>query len=339
MSPDTALQTVSRIREHCEAHRKKTVSIIFHGGEPLLGGLKHLQELTQIVDTIFEDSGITPVIGLQSNGLLFTPEIGDLLLQKRASIGISIDGPPEINDIFRVDHSGRPSTKRLEEKLGLLLSPPYRQLFSGFLSVINVSTDPLAAFRYLDSFNPPDIDFLLPYDNHDRRPAGKEDFDATPYADWLIKIFDYWFEHKLTTKVRMFDSFIRLILGAPSLVESIGLEPVDLIVVETNGDIEAVDSLKGTYEGATHLGLNVFDHDFEIASEHIAVKNRQKGAGALCQKCQNCAVVRFCGGGYLPNRYSSARGFDNPSIFCNDLEKLIRHIHSKVSCAMRVNVA
>lgn len=335
MSPNTARQTLSRIREHCEAHRKKTVSIIFHGGEPLLGGLRHLQELTQIVDNVFEGSSVTPNIGLQSNGLLFTPEIGDLLIQKRASIGISIDGPPEINDLFRVDHSGRPSTKKLEEKLDLLLSAPYRHIFSGFLCVINVSTDPLAVFRYLDSFSPPDIDFLLPYDNHDRRPPGKEDFDATPYADWLIKIFDHWFERKLTTKVRIFDSFIRLILGAPSLVESIGLEPVDLIVVETNGDIEAVDSLKGTYEGATHLGLNVFDHDFEFASNHIEVQNRQKGAGVLCQKCQDCPVVHFCGGGYLPNRYSSTRGFDNPSVFCADLEKLIRHIHSKVSYAIR----
>jgi uncharacterized protein len=342
MSRDTAWQAVSRIREHCEAHEKKTVSVIFHGGEPLLGGVKHLRELSEVVDDVFHDSGIMPTIGLQSNGLLFTSEVGDLLLQKHASMGISIDGPPEINDLYRLDHSGRPSSTKLEEKLHLLLSDRYRPLFSGFLCVINVSADPLAVFRYLDSFNPPDIDFLLPYDNYDRRPRGKENFDATPYADWLIKIFDYWFERKLSTKIRIFDSFIRLVLGAQSLVESIGLEPVDLIVVETNGDIEGVDSLKGTYEGATCLGLNVFDHDFDIASQHIAVRNRQMGSDALCQKCQACQVLCFCGGGYLPNRYSAERGFDNPSIFCTDLEKLIRHIHSRVSCAMqeaKVNVA
>jgi uncharacterized protein len=188
----------------------------------------------------------------------------------------------------------------------------------------------LAVFRYLDSFGPSAIDFLLPYDNHDRRPRGKEDFNATPYADWLIKVFDDWFDRKLTTSVRTFDNLIGLVLGAPSLVESIGLNPVDLIVVETNGDIEAVDSLKGTYDGATRLGLNVFDHNFDTALEHLAVQNRQNGASGLCQQCQNCPVVSFCGGGYIPNRYSAERGFDNPSVFCADLEKLIRHIHGKV---------
>jgi uncharacterized protein len=295
-----------------------------------------------VVDTIdmaFLDSGIKPSIGIQSNGLLFTEEIGELLLRRRASIGVSIDGPPEVNDLYRVDHRGQPSSQLLEKRLELLTSSRYRPIFSGFLSVINISTDPLAVFRYLDSFGAPAIDFLLPYDNHDRRPPGKEDFNATPYADWLIKIFDYWFDRKLTTKVRMFDNLIGLVLGAPSVVESVGLDPVDLIVVESNGDIEAVDSLKGTYDGATRLGLNVFDHDFDTALEHLAVRNRQNGAVGLCQECRNCPVVSFCGGGYIPNRYSAERGFDNPSVFCTDLEKLIRHIHGKVTCEIKSAMA
>ena len=70
------------------------------------------------------------------------------------------------------------------------------------------------------------------------------------------------------------------------------------------------------------------------ASQHLAVQNRQKGAAALCQQCQTCPVLAFCGGGYLPNRYSAARGFDNPSVFCTDLETLIRHIHARVAGAL-----
>jgi len=34
--------------------------------------------------------------------------------------------------------------------------------------------------------------------------------------------------------------------------------------------------------------------------------------------------------GYLPHRYSKQNGFDNPSIYCNDLMKLITHIQNKL---------
>lgn len=331
MSKETARQTARRIREHCEAHEKKTVSIVFHGGEPLIGGLEHLRGLLAIIGEEFAGSGIKPSIGMQSNGLLFTPEIGDLFLENGATIGISIDGPPEFNDVYRLDLQGRPSTARLEEKLRILMSPAYRKIFSGFLMVVNIDADPIRVIDYLMSFDPGGIDFILPYDNHDRRPKGKADFEATPYADWLIRLFDYWYQGNVNVRIREFDSIISLLLRGRSQVESIGLGPVDLIVVETNGEIEAVDSLKGTFEGAAVLGYNVVDHDFDTVAKHTAVVNRHLGADSLCHQCQGCPVVDFCGGGYLPNRYSAARGFDNTSIYCRDLEKVIRHIHGVVS--------
>jgi len=123
-----------------------------------------------------------------------------------------------------------------------------------------------------------------------------------------------------------------LMFGVPGGVEAVGLDPVDLIVVETNGEIEAVDSLKSTYDGATKLGFNVFDNQFDEVASHFAVRSRQLGAEALCQTCQDCPVVQVCGGGYIPHRYSpEGNSFKNPSIYCADLEKMIRHIHAVVS--------
>ena len=107
---------------------------------------------------------------------------------------------------------------------------------------------------------------------------------------------------------------MRLILGGHSLVETVGLTPVTFVVIETNGDIESLDSLKGTFDGATALGLDIFKHDLDIAAGHMAARSRQCGISSLSITCRNCPVVNVCGGGYLPNRYSAGNGFDNPSI-------------------------
>ncbi len=333
MSAATALQAAKRIRDHCERHEKVDVAIVFHGGEPLLGGLGHLVELVDAIEAAFRGSSVRVHLGMQSNGLLFRPEIGDFMLEHGMSMGISIDGPPDVNDRYRVDHKGRPSSARLEKQLRLLANR-YRQVWSGFLMVVNLESDPLRTFDYLSQFEPDGIDYILPYDNYKRRPPGKEDFNDTPYGDWLVRLFDYWFGRFDHIRIREFDSILRMMFGGSSLVESIGIGPVDLIVVETNGDVEAVDSLKGTYEGATILGLNIFDHDMEVVSQHMAVRARHLGVKSLCSTCAECPVVDFCGGGYLPNRYSVDSAFQNPSIFCRDLEKLIRHVHARAVAAL-----
>jgi uncharacterized protein len=332
MSKEVAHRAAMRIRGHCEAHGKREAAIVFHGGEPLLGGVRHLEMLTTTISEVFAGSGIDLKVGMQSNGLLFTPQIGDLLVQRGVSIGVSIDGPPHINDRARVDHRNRPTSATLERKLAVLNRPKYRPIFSGFLCVIDISSDPVEVIDYLGGFSPPNIDFLFPLNNYDSPPPGKEiDLKATPYGDWLISAFDRYWNGSGSGSVRIFDSLLRLIFGAPSLVESLGLNPVDLVVIETNGEIEAVDALKSTYDGATVLGYNVFDHDFDVVASNFAIRQRQIGADGLCHECKRCPVVDICGGGYIAHRFSAADGFLRPSIYGPDIEKLIRHIQLKAA--------
>ena len=323
MSDETLRCTMDRIREHLDASGNKNAHFILHGGEPLLGGDAYLARVFEAIDRTFDPGAYRIKVGMQSNGILFTPPIGDRLLTRGATIGISLDGPPAVNDRHRLDLGGRGSSARVEKALKILCSAAYRALFAGFLVVIDVESDPLDVYRYLAGFNPPSIDFLLPYDNYVRRPKGKAVFENTVYADWLLEIFRAWWTEKSTIRIREFDNVIRMLLGGHSKVESFGLEPVDIVVVETNGDVELVDSLKGTFEGATHLGFNVRDHRFDQVAEHTMVEFRRLGLGALADVCQSCRLVKVCGGGYLPNRYDTVSGFRNPSIYCHDLQKLI----------------
>lgn len=334
MTEEVAVTAARRMVDHLVAHGQDSASIIFHGGEPLLGGVQRLQMLTSIIRDAFTGSGVRPALGMQTNLLLLDERLADFLLEEGFSIGVSLDGPPHVNDVHRVDKRGAPTSGLLEQRLELLLSERYRSIFGGFLCVIDPTTNPEEITDYLLSYNPVGIDYLLPLDNHDRVPPGKEDPEAAPYGRWLTRAYDRWIERPNTTRIRLFQSIINMICGGASLVESIGLRAVDLIVIESNGEIEAVDSLKTTFQGATHLGFHVDDHSFDEVARHFAVRSRQLGADALCTTCQRCSIVEVCGGGYLPHRYSTARGFDNPSVYCADLQLLIGHIHQSVSSAL-----
>jgi uncharacterized protein len=330
ISDKVIYQTAIRIREHCYRHNLKRINICFHGGEPLLGGISHLLMLTTTIKDIFKNSPIKIHFLLQSNGLLFTPEIGDFLLKENIKIGISLDGPPAVNNIYRVDHKGNPTGKLLEERLKLLTGK-YKKIFSGFLCVININTDPIEVFKYLLSFNPPGLDFQCPLNNHNNLPIGKElDKNATPYGDWLIKNFDYWFYNQYETRIRIFNSLIEQIFGGKSLAEGLGLDPITLIILRPNGNIESLDALKSSFIGATYLRYNIFEHSFDTVAHDPAVRFRQIGLEGLCQKCKECPIVKICGGGYLPHRYSVEKGFSNPSVYCTDLQKLINHIYESI---------
>ena len=114
-------------------------------------------------------------------------------------------------------------------------------------------------------------------------------------------------------------------------IEAFGTTPVDLIVIETNGEVEGVDTLKSTFDGATGLDLNVFTHDFDTVAGHAAVVRRQVGVESLSEQCRSCSLMSICGGGYLPHRYSNERGFDNPSVYCESWKRIFGHIWGRIS--------
>lgn len=319
-----------RVLEHCQAYDKKNVRVILHGGEPLLAGAKRLSQMAGIVKSTLIANNINAVLSLQSNGLLFTDDIGKCLRKNNISIGISIDGPPSVNDLYRVDHRGNGQSQLLEKNINLI-SAKYRDVFSGFLTVVNPATDPVAVIKYLLSFNPPSIDLLLPHHHYENLPLHKRlNLQDTVFADWLIAVYDYWLDSGTDTSIRYFESIIRLVLGGRTLVETIGNPEVDAIVIESNGEIELDDNLRSTYDGMTRLGYNLFDNSFNEIAATESFRMRRLGNNTLSAKCQACYLVKICGGGNLPHRYSAEKHFDNPSVYCTDLEKLILHIKASV---------
>jgi uncharacterized protein len=145
-----------------------------------------------------------------------------------------------------------------------------------------------------------------------------------------MTIFDRWLAAGRPVPVRMFDSIISTTHGSGSLTESLGLDPSDLVVVETDGTFEQADSLKTAFDRAPATGLDVFRHTLDQVARHPGIVARQSGLDGLCETCQTCPVVSSCGGGLYAHRYRTGSGFDNPSVYCTDLLELITHVRRRV---------
>lgn len=332
MGDHVMTRTSERIAEHAVSHGLSSVQIILHGGEPLLAGPDTLSQAVRLLRSQLPPN-VTTAMSIQTNGVLLDAGLLNVLSGLDLRIGVSIDGPPAVHDKYRRFSHGGGSHAAVARALRLLAEPPFQRLFSGLLCTIDVTADPIGTYEALLAFTPPTVDFLLPHGNWASPPPFRDpDPGQAPYADWLIRVFDRWYDapHR-ETDIRLFSEIINMILGGQSHSESIGLSPVAAIVIETDGVVEQVDTLRAAFPGAPATALDVFTHPFDAALGHPAIAARQIGRRALCGQCLGCGVRDICGGGHYPHRYSTGSGFLNPSVYCPDLMRLIRHIRHRVA--------
>ncbi|MGW0782871.1 radical SAM/SPASM protein FxsBH, inactivated beta-hydroxylase extension form [Streptomyces sp. NPDC002913] len=332
VSDQVISKTAQRLAEHAKTHALPSVSVILHGGEPLLAGPARLRRVCEEFGSAL--AGIAELdLRIHTNGLQLSPRYLDLFDEFDVKVGISLDGDREANDRHRRFADGRSSHPLVLKAVELLRQDRYSHLNLGLLCTIDIENDPHAVLDALVALDPPLIDFLLPHATWEEPPP-RPDGSPTAYAEWLLAIFDRWQDQGRPVPVRLFSSVLSTLSGGPSLTESLGLAPTDLVVVETDGQLEQVDSLKSAYEGAAATGFDVFSHSFDDVAAHPGVQARQLGLAGVSETCRKCPVVRSCGGGLYTHRYSPANDFDNPSVYCADLEALVRGIEARTGAAM-----
>ncbi|GAA3701291.1 FxsB family radical SAM/SPASM domain protein [Nonomuraea antimicrobica] len=331
MSAATATRIAARIAEHVRAHDLPSVELILHGGEPLLAGP---DLIAHIVTATREAVGRSARVGarVQTNGIRL--DVGHLRLfaELDIAVAVSLDGDRNAHDRHRKFANGKGSYDAVTRSLRLLRDS-FPHLFSGLLCTIDLRNDPLASYEALLEHRPPRIDFLLPLGNWSFPPPGRlPGSAATPYADWLIAVFDRWYAAPhMETDVRLFSEIIQLLLGGRSNSEAVGLSPVTVLVIDTDGTIELSDTVRSSSPGAASTGLRVDVNTFDDALLLPEAAARQLGEPALAQECRACDMRSVCGGGQFAHRYRSGSGFANPSVYCPDLLQLVRHIRSVVA--------
>lgn len=335
MSDDTFDAMLRRADRACEQGGVDGITIVFHGGEPTLIGPRrfdrHARRAREVLGPRLAG------LSIQTNGTLIDDEWAAVLAHHEVAVGVSIDGPPEIHDRVRVDHLGRGSWSKIHQGIGHLRE---HGIEPAILTVIDPGADGRAVYDFFLDQGLRHMDFLLPDVSRDSALLWYGGRGATPVADYLLPVFDEWFAtDDASIYIGIFYSLIERLLGGPGRTDAFGNPPMRYLVVESDGSIEALDALRVCKHGIAASGLDVHHHDLlDLAQAAPLVADALSGSIELSQACRQCDLVATCGGGYLPHRYSQGNGFDNPSVWCPDIMRLITHIRDAVQERERMAV-
>lgn len=301
-------------------------SVILHGGEPLLLGARRLEQFCNTLRTALpQPCGLH----LQTNGLLLSDAVLDILVRFRVGISISLDGPPHTHDQFRTDRHGRGSYAMVAAAIERVTArDDARPLFAGLLAVIDPTSDPCEVYSALKSTGTPAVDFLVRDGNWDRLPHGKSSPGSVEYGSWLSALLTVYLSDKTPPRVRILDDMLRIIMGGKAQKEGVGTTDYGILVIEPNGQLNKNDTLKVAHPRADNFpeqwSITTHCLDAFLGSDaYQEYYRQQRPTSPVCLSCQDLYV---CGGGMVAHRWSASRGFDNPTVFCADQRYLINRM-------------
>ncbi|HDR6286403.1 radical SAM protein [Bacillus toyonensis] len=331
MDKDIARLTIKRIYEYAIQNHIQEVKLILHGGEPLLVGMDWMRWFFEETKKQLP-SNLKVRIGLQTNGTLLNREWLTLFKENQVGFGISLDGPPEWHDRFRVDFGGRGSYKQVRRAIDLVLEEQYPKSSWGVLVVANPEFSGVEIYKHFLDIGVQGMDFLWPDYHHDVLPP----WPTGSLAKYYINLFDEWYNAANTdVKIRWFEIVIGMMLGNSTQLDSLGAHPIDLVVIESDGSLEPLDVIRTCQNGMSQLGLNVLNHGIDDLYKTDLFQICLSNQDLLPSSCHQCAAYQVCGGGYLPHRWEKNLGFQNPSVHCEDLYTVIKYIAQRIETDLK----
>jgi len=321
--PDAVLTTVAGRLAAQLARQDRPFSVVLHGGEPLMLGAERLDRFCR---TLREVMPHPCGVHVQTNGVLLSEEIIDVLVRYDVGVSVSIDGPRAVHDRLRLDHRGRGSFDRVRAGIARLVArDDARPLLAGVLAVIDPTSDPAEVYAALKETGSPSLDVLPRDGNWDQLPFGKQAPATTEYGRWLEGLLETYLADPNPPSVRLLDDMLRLLLGGRSVKEGVGTTDYGILVVEPDGTVDKNDTLKVAGPGADRFERrwSLFEHGFDEILGSAEFMDYYRQQRPLSQTCVGCPDLGVCGGGMVAHRWSAARGYDNPTVFCADQRHVI----------------
>lgn len=297
MSLDTMRTMVDKAFEYGEGD----CTLAFQGGEPTLVGLPFFQELSKYIAQHPNPKRIRIHYAFQTNGYALDEDWAKWFAENRVLVGVSLDGPKEIHDRYRVDAAGKGTYNRVTASIRLLEK---YQVDYNILTVVNAANARRAkqlyeffkknGFRYQQY-----IECLDPIGE----VQGGHDYSLTPerYETFLKNLFDAWYlDAKAGRYVynRYFENLMMILLGR--MPESCNMRGTCGIqwVIEADGsvypcDFYALDEWR--------LG-NINENSFEEMDQRRWELGFIQKSQAVPEECKACQWYALCRNGCRRNR-------------------------------------
>ena len=312
-----------KLEQHIRENNLEEFVVVYHGGEPLLFPKHRFIKLQEKLNAIEERTGAIIDRGVSTNAMLIDEEYAELLARYQVRPSVSIDGPAEIHDAYRIDFKGKgthaETIKGIENLRKAGMEP-------GIIAVCNPSTDPEKLVDYVvNSLGVKEFDILPPDATHADNPP--------PIDAYFIKLFDLWFDKYAAEGVRIstIDAMVAGIMGGMAASDTVGYGPVETVTLMTDGTLEPLDVLRITGDGSTKTETRVQEHSLQDARKDPRWLGAYDASLSLCETCRNCEYMDACGGGQLAQRWAPDNGYDNPSVYCESWKNIFGHIWTRIS--------
>ncbi len=299
------------IRQYIEAQTQEDVLFCWHGGEPLLRPLSFYKKALSLEHRYARGHRIANSI--QTNGTLLTDEWAEFLAENRWLVGVSIDGPREYHDEFRLTRQGRPSWAKVMRGIRLLRKHGAEWNAMAVVNALN-APHPLDFYHFFrDELDCPFLQFT---------PIVEKGLDcnveASAWGEFLCAVFDEWVSHDVGQMfVQLFDSTLASWVGQPPSLCSMATYCGHAAVLEADGTLYSCDH----FATPPHRLGNILSTPLTqlVYSEQQTAFGRAK-RDTLCDDCRACPWLFACNGECPKNR-----GEDGRNVLCQGYRRFFAH--------------
>ena len=304
------------VKQYIEAQDVPAVNFAWQGGEPTLLGVDFYRRAAELQKRYADGKTITNAF--QTNGILLDDEWGEFLAQEDFLIGLSIDGPREMHDRYRVDKGQKPTFDRV--MAGLAVLEKHKVEYNTLTVLQNHNAGhPQAVYRFLKDIGSGFMQFIPIVERaaeaatedeltlidpafEGRAQVTKWSVGSAQYGRFLCGVFDEWVRADVGRFfVQIFDVSLGSWLGQDASLCIFAETCGNALIIEHNGDLYSCDHF--VYP-EYNLG-NV--RDYSIREMVAGAQQRKFGTDkrdTLPRYCRECEFRFACNGGCPKHRFT-----------------------------------